>query len=302
MSKACSRVSQLIRILRKEPIDKVIIFSSSGFSFYEKSLLALISRLFSVDSLLFVRSGHFMTSCHSSFLKKTIARLLLKIPTEIGAQGSQWKTFYRSLGVPGEKVTIVRNWLPERRKVAEITKSFLSTEEELTFVFVGWLVRNKGIFELIEAINESDKLKQCKFLIAGGGNELDNIKELASTYKLNKVDILGWQSPQQIDNLLSQSHVFVLPTYAEGFPNALLEAISQGLPAVISPVGSVADSAIQGENAEWVTPKDVDSLRYSLEKFYDMPKLVEQYSKRSLDIVRELHSREENCKKLFSNF
>lgn len=303
VSKAKSRVLQLVNLLRKDSIHGVIIFSSAGFSFYEKSFLALICRFFCVKCLLFVRSGHFITECNKSSFKRSISKLLLKIPTQVGAQGSQWKEFYNLLGVPNQKISIIRNWLPSNRSISDSIKTYQeSSELELTFVFVGWVVKNKGIFELIEAIKQSAALKKCKFLIAGGGEGLEQIRNDVIGYKLDRVELLGWQSPSQIDDLLNKSHVFVLPTYAEGFPNALLEAISQGLPAVISPVGSVADSAIQGENAEWVIPQDITSLRLALEKFYEKPELVEKYSINSIRIAKIQHSRKDNCRKLFEHF
>ena len=185
LSKARSRIFKLMYLLQKGSIDGVIIFSSAGFSFYEKSFLALICRLYSVKCLLFIRSGHFIIECQQSFLKRIGARFLFKIPTLIGAQGSQWKDFYERLGVSNNKISIIRNWLPSSRTISDSIKSYkVNSEKELTFVFVGWVVKNKGIFELIEAIKDSPKLKKCRFLIAGGGEDLELIKAEINIYNL----------------------------------------------------------------------------------------------------------------------
>lgn len=301
LSKALNRVTLLINTLRKEYVSGVIIFSSGGFSFYEKSLLALICKLFKVKSLLFVRSGHFMEQCNSSFIRKIIAKMLLKIPSGIGAQGSNWLDFYQSLGVPKSKVSIIRNWLPPSRSLSTNIKE-VSAVEELTFLFVGWVVKSKGIFELVSAIDSSEKLKKCKVLIAGGGDALDEITAFVKERNLQNVELLGWQSHHEVDELLKKASVFVLPTYAEGFPNALLEAISQGLPAIITPVGAIPDSAIDGVNAELIKPKCVESLRLAMEKFYHNPELVAKYSSECSKIMRELHDRKINCEKLFKLF
>ena len=300
IKKAVNRLGELIDVLRKKKIDKVIIFCSGGFSFYEKSLLAIISVLSGVDTLLFVRSGHFMTECSKSKVKRLIASLLLKIPHKVGAQGESWKTFYQQLGVPDEKVVIVRNWLPDNRFITELPKCYIASErKKLTYIFVGWVVRKKGIYELMEAISQSDALKNCRFIVAGGGEALDDIDKLIQKEQLDCVELLGWQTPEQIDELLQEAHVFVLPSYAEGFPNALLEALSQGLPAVVTSVGSIPDSAIHRANAEIVEPRDSEGLRVALEKFYYSPEIIEQYSRKSISIVSEKHLRKDNCRRLF---
>ncbi|ASF13681.1 MULTISPECIES: glycosyltransferase family 4 protein [unclassified Shewanella] len=301
LSKALNRVTQLICILANEHVSGIIIFSSGGFSFYEKSLLALICKLFKRKSLLFVRSGHFMDQCNSSVIRRTIAKVLLKIPSSIGAQGSNWLDFYQSLGVPKNKVSIIRNWLPPSRCISTDIKE-VRAAEELTFLFVGWVVKSKGIFELVSAIDSSECLKKCKVLIAGGGDALDAITVFVKERNLHNVELLGWQSHQEVDGLLKKASVFVLPTYAEGFPNALLEAISQGLPAIITPVGAIPDSAIDGINAELIKPKCVESLRLAMEKFYYNPGLVAKYSSESSRISREFHDRKINCEKLFKLF
>lgn len=301
LAKAVSRVKKLIQLLKTGSFDGAIIFSSAGFSFYEKALLALICRVFKCKSLLFIRSGHFMMQTQNSKFKYFVSKILLKAPNYIGAQGSNWLSFYEQLGVESNKVSIIRNWLPSTRAVTKENK-ILENANDLTFIFVGWVVKNKGVFELIEAVEQSSLLRKCRIIIAGGGDALDEVKAIIDSRDLTNIELLGWQSHSDIDNLLKEAHVFVLPTYAEGFPNALLEAISQGLPAVITPVGAIPDSALHQVNSEIVVPKDVVSLKESMEKFYLSPQLVEQYSKESIRIANQQHDRLVNCKKLFELF
>lgn len=303
LKKAAGRVVELLSVLRNEKVDRVIIFCGGGFSFYEKSVLALVSVIYGVETILFVRSGHFMTECVHSRLKRSLAAVLLKIPHKVGAQGESWKSFYQRLGVPPEKIVIVRNWLPNNRNVTQTAKCYnIGEKKKLTYVFVGWVVRKKGIYELVEAVTQSNVLKQCRFLIAGGGESFDDIQHLKNQAGLDCIELLGWQTPEQIDGLLKEAHVFVLPSYAEGFPNAFLEAISQGLPAVVTSVGSIPDSAIHGENAELIPTKDAVALKSALERFYFKPDLIEQYSTKSISIASSQHSRETNCKRLFESF
>jgi glycosyltransferase involved in cell wall biosynthesis len=298
-----SRQNQLFMKLIKTEYDGVIIFSSSGLSFYEKSYFAMICRCFGVESIMFVRSGHFVTDCENSKIKRLINKLLLKIPNWIAAQGTSWVSLYQELGVDVSRVVLVRNWIPPGFSIAS-RKKHLSKEggEIVTFIFVGWLVKEKGVGELLEAICSSEILRNCRVVFAGNGTLYEEICDTKERENLDKVQVLGWQSVAEVNLLLEDAHVFVLPSYAEGFPNALMEAISKGLPAVVTPVGGITDSALNGVNSILVKPKDVKSLREAMEKFALEPELIAEYSTKSIGIAHKNHDRETNCRELFQCF
>lgn len=297
VARAAGRVAALLgRLRRRRAIDGVLIFASGGASFYERVLLAGLCRLYRVKCLLFVRSGHFMTACEDSPRRQRLYGRMLRIPDMLGAQGSNWRALYRSLGVDDARIVTVRNWLAPGRTVATHGKR---VQGEVTFLYVGWLVEKKGINELLEAVAESDRLRRCRVLIAGGGTLYEPLRAAVADRSLHHVSVLGWQTPEQIDELLEQAQVFVLPSHAEGFPNALLEAMSRGLAAIVTPVGAVPDSARDGYNSLWAIPGDATSLRAAMEALADDPRRVEQFSRHSLELARTLHDRDRNCAALF---
>ncbi len=101
---AIKRIKTLKNYLKSEDIEGVIIFSSTGFSFYEKVLMSLVSKMYNTKSLLFIRSGHFIDLNKRNKLAKFINQFLLKIPNYIGAQGTKWQEFYTDIKVDKSRI------------------------------------------------------------------------------------------------------------------------------------------------------------------------------------------------------
>jgi glycosyltransferase involved in cell wall biosynthesis len=80
------------------------------------------------------------------------------------------------------------------------------------------------------------------------------------------VEFKGWINRDTLQELLAESSVFCLPSYTEGFPMAVLDAWSQGVPVVATPVGGLADVLIHDTNAMVFNPGDVNHLAALLDE------------------------------------
>ncbi len=129
-------------------------------------------------------------------------------------------------------------------------------------LFVGRVVRDKGIDELIEAFEIlNSKFQNLKLLVVGEYEEhLNPLKsKTIKTVQSNKNIIqVGFQ--KDIRDFLAISNLFILPSYREGLPNSLLEAGSFGLPLVASNINGCNEVVIDGENGLLVEPKSIDDL------------------------------------------
>ncbi len=125
----------------------------------------------------------------------------------------------------GDKLNI--KIIPNAIKPVE-THSDIVREDQI--VYVGRLSKEKGVARLIEAFSKIQD-KDWKLILAGDGPESDNLQQLVKELSLqSRVLFLG--KVNEIDILLARSSIFVLPSYLEGFPNALCEAMSAGLPSI----------------------------------------------------------------------
>ncbi len=299
LRKAVTKIIRLNRMLLTFKYRGVIIFSSAGLSFYEKIFMALCCRIFMTKVLLFIRSGFFMDDVNQSGRFKSTARLLLRIPHYLGAQGSRWATFYHGLDVPDKKIRLIPNWI-------DLTEYSVRPNRNdsgiIRFLFVGWIVKEKGVLDLLEAINRLKADKNLEFVFAGDGNLMDSVEAIVEENSLSCVKLLGWQSKEQIKALYRESDVFVLPSHAEGFPNALLEALSCGLPVIATNVGSIADSVITGTNGYLIEPGDIDALTQAIETITASREAMDEFAMNSRKIAEKRHDLSIGCELIFEPF
>lgn len=297
--KGLSRLWQVFLLLIRHEVNGIIIFSSSGFSFYERTMISMVGNIFGVKSIFFMRDGHFKIEIANSLFKENVSKILLKIPTVIGIQGDSWRPFFNQLGVAEHKMVTVPNWLPEHVRIA--AHPVLLNAECVHFCFVGWLVKEKGVLELLHAINlVQEQNVAFKFTFVGGGTLEEHVKDYVKINNLNQVvNVLGWCTPEKVALILSESHVFILPSHAEGFPNSLLEAMAVGLPAICTDVGAITDSLKHEVNGFVIPTDSAASIAEAMLAYINNPNLVTQHSIQALSIINTLHNKNESCRRIF---
>lgn len=302
LKKGVKRLIELRYQLANERIEGVIVFSCAGFSFYERVLMCGLARLYGVKSLFFMRDGFFKQFVKNSASTHFLVKVLLKLPHIIGAQGESWTQFFKALGVKKKNIVVVRNWLGENFPV-KVSPVSVSQDQALKFIFVGWLVPEKGVLELIEAARNLLKTHSFELLVVGDGPLKDQLqKDIDQSMLSDKVKLLGWQSPDSVQMLLDESHVFVLPSKAEGFPNAMLEAMASGLPAICTDVGAVSDTLKSGINGALLQECSSKEIECAMTQYLNDPSIVKKQSLNAISIVKNQHSLEANCSELFRQF
>lgn len=140
-----------------------------------------------------------------------------------------------------------------------------------TFIFVGRLVRDKGINELVEAFGQLNKENPDTRLILVGRQEpeLDPLKpETIAKIDHNKnIEAVGQQS--DVRPWLAASDVFVFPSYREGFPNVVIEAGAMGLPSIVTDINGSREIIIEGKNGSIIPPRYADSLYQAMKLFLE---------------------------------
>lgn len=111
-------------------------------------------------------------------------------------------------------------------------------------LFLGRVEKEKGIFEALEAVSQLQKAnpeKQISFVIAGSGRADNEIAEVVSALGLKNVSILGYVSGKAKTDAFLNTDCYLFPSYREGMPNSILEAMAFGLPIISRPVGSIPE-------------------------------------------------------------
>ncbi|NCI49101.1 glycosyltransferase family 4 protein [Sediminibacterium roseum] len=303
MKQGLRRIKSLVRLFRNESFAGVIIFSGAGVGFYERIVMSLVCRWYKTRDLFVIVDGWFLQVEKAGFFKRSVVKLLLKIPYKLGASGKNWARFFRSLEVPDHKILEVKYWLPASFTVAAVPKTALP-QKPLKFIFIGWMIREKGLNEIIGSISALYNKYPFSFVLIGGGTMLEEVRTVITTQHWEeRVSALGWVDDAKFEKEISSSDIFVLPSYAEGFPMSLIEAMSKGLPAICSNVGGISDSVIHKENGYLVTPRSTEELIRGMTYYLESPDLrLEQHSRKTLDIVKQNHDCETNCRLYFDTF
>lgn len=135
----------------------------------------------------------------------------------------------------------------------------------INLLFVGRLVKQKGLDVLIAALAKMDLALKWRLILVGDGPEWPAIAGEAARLGLaDRLDLRGWVTKDALPAMYREGDIFVLPSRDEGMANALLEAMAAGLPVVGTRVAGTGEVVIQGETGLLVAPEDEDALGAAL--------------------------------------
>jgi glycosyltransferase involved in cell wall biosynthesis len=160
---------------------------------------------------------------------------------------------------------------------------------QLQLLFLGRLDPAKGLYELLDAVNLLVRAgRQMRLVIAGDGPEAPGLRSRIADLGLqHRVELPGARFGGDKMVLLSQAHVFVLPSYSEGLPYALLEAMAAGVVPVVSAVGAVPDVVTDGEQGLLVTPQRTAQLIDALTRLDDDRALLARFGAAARACIEE---------------
>ena len=166
-------------------------------------------------------------------------------------------------------------------KRKEILESAIQIKDNnvFTFLFVGRIVGDKGINELVEAFLRLNREHPNTRLVLTGNyeRELDPIKR-DTQETIDCHDAISTTGPKTGDNLVVQyaiSNCFVFPSYREGFPNTVLEAGAMGLPCIVTDINGSREIIENGNNGLVIPPRDAESLYFAMKNIYENSSLRE---------------------------
>lgn len=270
-------------------VDAVLAFSSSGYSILEKGYMLRISKFFGKRTILAPRSGYLLDEVRSNkkFKKKVVK--ILDACNIVICQSEFWKFFFtEEMYQSSQKLVVIYNWI-DLNKYGQKAKN---DSEKKRVLFMGWINKNKGIWDLLEAVKV---LKNTNFVLYVAGNGEDFLEVESEIYKCSlqdRVVLLNWVYGSEKVDLLNSCDIFVQPSYREGLPNALLEAMASHCAIIASRVGSIPDIITDNVNGRLITPGDYMSIANALFDYLECPSLLSQHSKAARQFVVENNSLE----------
>jgi glycosyltransferase involved in cell wall biosynthesis len=153
---------------------------------------------------------------------------------------------------------------------SEVQRHRDSPDRPVVIGTVGQLIPRKGIDMLLEAASRLQYLDTVQFKIIGDGPERHHLETLVRQLGINeRVEFTGWQN--DVNSALRSLDMFVLFSFSEALPFAILEAMASGLPIIATSVGGVVEAVIDGQTGLLVEPGDVAGLVHALQTLIDDP-------------------------------
>jgi glycosyltransferase involved in cell wall biosynthesis len=160
--------------------------------------------------------------------------------------------------------------------------------EPLTLLFVGRMIREKGIFETLDAFAGISAGHDCRMVLVGDGPEASAIAARVAELGLqDQVTLAGFLEGQPLHDVYRAADIFVFPSYREGFPTAVTEAMAAGLPVITTRTRGMADHLADERNALLVSPRDTAGLTAALRRIITDAELRERMSSASSEKVAQ---------------
>jgi glycosyltransferase involved in cell wall biosynthesis len=276
-------------LVRRPDIIQIQVASTGSFA--RKILVGWMARARRVPMIVRIHGGGF-----DAFLRRSpawvlaAARWWLAGADQVIALSERWAERLRPL-LPGVTIEVVPNPIEVARYCdlaqARFAKPQWPEGETPHALFLGDVIGRKGVFDLIAAWAEVVRAHPgAKLTIAGTGNMAGARAAAREAGIEDAVQLPGWVTFPEKRRLLADATLFVLPSYVEGVPISLLEAMAAGLPSVVTPVGGVLDAITDGKEALVVDPGDRTALAQALLGLVEQPsraREMAQFARRRAD-------------------
>jgi glycosyltransferase involved in cell wall biosynthesis len=251
------------RLLRQKP-DLVHIHMSNGGSIIRKALLSGTVFIFRKPVVMHTNGAEFHITYGKfpQWFQQIVGAIFRKCDAFI-AVTNLWRDYYiPNLELNEKKVFVLPNPTELPKQVPARSHS-----DPIQLVFFGRIGERKGAFDLVKAFAHLPNDLQAKTeLIFAGDGEVERGKVLADELNVAaRVHFLGWVDAKRRDNLLENADVFILPSYNEGLPLALMEAMGWGLPVITTPVSGIPDIVKSHKNGLLVPPGEIQQLSKAMQ-------------------------------------
>jgi len=275
----------IIYLIFNPSIEIIHIHGSSKGSFYRKYVLFKISKIINKKVIYHIHGGkfHIFYNDSSKSNKKRIENFINKSDALI-VLSTEWSKYFTTK-FNQKKINILNNIVPFQNNIDK------KIDKKIKLLFLGRINNNKGIYDLLNVISKNKEFYNNKITLAiGGDGETVKLKKFISKNKLEKiVAFYGWTKAELKNKLLLESHIMILPSYNEGLPITLLEAMSYSMPLISTHVGGISRILNHKENGIVVKPGDLYMIDNAIKYYIDNKDKIAIHGENSYNIVKDFY-------------
>ena len=259
---------QFIFKLALHPNIKIVhIHGASRSSFMRKFIFFRIAKLFHKKVIYHIHGAEYQLFYEkASKWQKNLIKTFINNSDCIVCLSESWKDFFNTTFAP-RKIEIIPNIIEAPQEYTS-KNSINKISNKLKFLFLGYIDERKGAWFLLEVLREhKEKLRGKVVFNVGGDGQVKKFQQLVSDYELNDiVKYIGWVSGVDKIKHFIDSDIYILPSYNEGLPISILEAMSYSLPIISTTVGGIPE-IVSSDNGLLIEPGNKKQLWAAIESF-----------------------------------
>ena len=297
--KGISGYVHFAKVLLIDHPDIIHIHSSFGPSFYRKMPFIYMASLFKKPIINHIHGADFEDFyVRASQKKKNLIRRVYGKCTRLIALSDEWKEKLSQIVEP-EKIEVIENYSIIHRDAVD---ERINRKSNDTVLFLGELGRRKGCFDIPDVAEKVIReVPDAEFILGGDGAEADKIllkKKFREKGIMNHIKFPGWVRNEEKDALLREADVYFLPSYNEGMPMSILDAMGYGLPIVSTDVGGIPKLVINGKNGKCCRTGDIEAMSESIVELLNNKEWREDAARENVSIIDKQYSLYEHIRRL----
>lgn len=260
-----SYIRLFFRLLLDKQVKLVHVHTAAGSDFKRSAMIVELAKKFGKKVVLHSHASQFKVyySDVDDSTKQWIVNILCKADVLI-ALSESWKEWFTEIGVNPDRITILHNITA----YPQIKNTNRKAINPVRFLFMGEIGQRKGVFDVIRVLTNHRQELEGKIELCIGGNK--NEEQLFSAIKEGGLEKMvrfeGFATGDKKIELLNWADVYILPSFNEGLPISILEAMSYSMPVISTSVGGIPE-VVNNENGMLVTPGNDEEI-YNAIKFY----------------------------------
>lgn len=256
------------------------IHTASGISFLRESFFLYLASFLGAKTIFHMHSGSLQEfyEAHPKFVGRSLRKA-----DRIITIANVWEKYLKDKG--HKNVITIGNPINRPDSLKKNDHTILNV------LFLGLIGDNKGIWDILGMINNhKEDLKGKIRLTIGGNGEVDRLLSFLSNNNLSDiVEYVGWIDGERKAEILSNSDIYLQPSYQEALGIAILEAMSYKIPVIATNVGGIPEIINDGVNGYLIAPGDQDALYLALKKLLESPEKRLEFGENGSKIAKNFY-------------
>ena len=250
------------------------------------------------------------------WLLKTMERITCWCATKVIPEGEGVKRTLIADNITGKPLEVIHygniNGIDTKHYSVETTgisradarRRMRIHDDEFVFVFIGRIVKDKGMDELADAMMRlENEQRKCKLILVGWfEKELSAMSEDHENYFRNSDSVIYVGYRKDVRPYLLAADALVFPSYREGFPHVVLEAGSMGLPSIVTDINGCNEIIVEGENGRIIPPRDKKRLYEMMKQFMEREEETQAMASKARGMIQARYEHHEVMEALLAMY